>query len=337
VAKHFPVSIALFAASMPGYGQSPAIIRVPVRIVTVPTAVVSTEGKQVRDLQADDFQLFDNERSQSIRLDYADEPVSLAIVVQNNDSVRAWLPSVRRIAGMIEALIAGETGDTSLTIFGDEVSLLQPLTGNSALLDKAFRSIAPSAGNQSHILDAIASAAKQLERLSPQRRRVVLLIAQSADVGSTSNLPDVLSELERNNISVYSLVMPSVGKELIQKTIAIKDAKSLHPNDIGIAASVDPGKLIPEIYRAGKAGAGKDDLTVLTNEVGGRRVPFRKLRDLEAGVSAIAEELHTEYILSYTPDHFEPGYHRIRVQVGRRGVVVRARPGYYVLQSDISQ
>jgi hypothetical protein len=162
-----------------------------------------------------------------------------------------------------------------------------------------------------------------------------LLIAQSTDVGSTSNLADVLRELERNNISVYSLVMPNVGKDLVQRTMSIQDAKSLHPNDIGIAATVDLGKLVPEIYRAGKASAGKDDLTVLTNEMGGRRIPFRKRRDLEAGVSAIGEELHTEYMLSYTPDRLEMGYHRIRVQVDRPEAVVRARPGYHVPQAEV--
>jgi hypothetical protein len=54
------------------------------------------------------------------------------------------------------------------------------------------------------------------------------------------------------------------------------------------------------------------------------------LKDLENAVSAIAEELHTEYLLSYSPAGGEAGYHRIRVEATRPNVKVRARPGYYL-------
>ena len=304
----------------------------------MPTVVVSGEGRLVRGLEAHDFHLLDNDRTQVLRLDYADEPVSIAIVVQANDPVRAWLPQVRRVASTIEALLVGARGEASLSIFGADVKLVQPLTGSSAMLDKAFASITASAGNDSHTLDAVASAAKQLEQASAQRRRVILLIAQSGDTGSASSLRDVLRELELNNIAVYSLVMPRVGKELVEKTISVGDAKSaFHTNDVGFVASVDLAKLIPEIYRAEKAAAGQDELTVLTSDMGGRQIPFRKLSELEAGISSVAEELYTEYVLSYTPDSYTPGYHRIVVQADRPDVVVRARPGYYVSESDVRE
>jgi hypothetical protein len=71
--------------------------------------------------------------------------------------------------------------------------------------------------------------------------------------------------------------------------------------------------------------------------MGGRRIPFRKLSELEAGISSVGEELYTEYVLSYTPDSYVPGYHRSVVQAGKPDVVVRARPGYYVLESEVRE
>jgi hypothetical protein len=97
-------------------------------------------------------------------------------------------------------------------------------------------------------------------------------------------------------------------------------------------APVDLGKLITEIFRGTRAAAGRDVVTLLTSELGGARIPFRGLRDLERGVSAIGEELHTEYLLSYTPDHGDAGYHHIRVQVDRPNAVVRSRPDNYAVQ-----
>jgi VWFA-related protein len=329
-------TLAYLLATSAALAQSPAVFRGSVRVVTVPTTVLSRRGEFVRGMEAGDFSLFDNDRRQKIRLDYTDQPLSVAIAVQNNDAVRAWLPQVRRVASTIEALLTGETGEASVTTFGDEVKFIQPLTESSALLDKAFQSITASNADKSRTLDAVVSAAKQLEHVSPARRRVVLLIAESGDRGSESSLRDALRELEWNNIAVCSLVMPRIGGDLVRKTISIKDTKSVfHRDDIGFVGSVDLGKLIPEIYRAGRAAAGQDELAILTGESGGREIPFRKLRDLEKGIAAIGEELHTEYVLSYTPDRYDPGYHRIRVQVARPDAVVRSRPGYYVLRSDV--
>ena len=94
--------------------------------------------------------------------------------------------------------------------------------------------------------------------------------------------------------------------------------------------SSELSKLVPEIYRGRKTASGQDAITVLTSYTGGRKVPFRNLRELESALTAVGEELHSGYILSYQPDRDDPGYHRIRVEVARRDVVVHTRPGYYM-------
>jgi VWFA-related protein len=319
--------------ALTGLAQSPPLIRVPVRIVTVPVAVVSAGDKFMNGLRVEDFSLFDNGRAQNVQLDYMDGQISVAIAVETNDSVRAWLPEVRRVVSMIEAVVVGESGDASVIVFGDDVKTIQPMTADSALLDKAFQSVRPNGDKQSRILDALAEAAKQLEQVSAARRRIILLIAQSGDVGSAASLHDVLRQLELNNIAVYSVVMPRIGSGLIGKSFSLQGAKqAFHRDDAGFVAGVDLGKLVPEIYRSGKAAAGADELSVITSELGGRIFAFRKAKELEEGISSIGEELHTEYVLSYTPAQFEPGYHKILVQVERPGAVVRARPGYYAGQ-----
>jgi VWFA-related protein len=229
--------LTLFVVALAGFVQSPPLIRVPVRVVTVPVAVVSARDKFVTGLKVEDFSLFDNGRAQNIRLDYMDGQISLAIAVETNDSVRAWLPEVRRVVSMIEALMVGEAGDASLTSFGDDVKTIQPMTSNTALLDKAFESIKPNGDKQNRILDALVEATKQLEQVSAARRRIILLIAQSGDVGSASSLRDVLRQLELNNIAVYSLIMPRIGSELMGKSFSLQGAKqAFHRDDAGCVA-----------------------------------------------------------------------------------------------------
>src|SRR5882724_11217861 len=84
---------------------------------------------------------------------------------------------------------------------------------------------------------------------SLDRRRVILLIAQSGDVSSRAQLRDVLRELELNNIVLYSLVMPRIGKDLIKNTISIGSTNgAFGRSDTGIMGTIDLGKLIPEIF-----------------------------------------------------------------------------------------
>jgi hypothetical protein len=57
------------------------------------------------------------------------------------------------------------------------------------------------------------------------------------------------------------------------------------------------------------------------------------LRNLEDAIASIGEEIHSEYVLSYAPDHADPGYHRILVEVAKqKNAVVHTRPGYFVTQ-----
>jgi Ca-activated chloride channel family protein len=330
--RSLTIVIAVAMSPVAAAAQTP-VIRVPVRLVEVPVAVTSAGGQPIRGLSAADFKLFDNNRLQSIHVDYADEPLSIAIVVQSNDSARPWLEQVRREASTLEGLLIGAAGEASVTTFAGEIGLIQPFTSDSARLDKAFESIKAYPEDGNRLLDAILSAAKQLERTSPKRRRIILVVSQSGDSGSVARLGDVVLELEARNIVVFSLLMPRIGKELVQKTISVRDVKNVFAaNETGIMASIDLAKLIPEIVRARKAGTTADELNVITTETGGRRIPFRKSGDLGKGISVIGQEIHTAYLLSYRPDNDDAGYHRIQVQANRPNVTVRARPGYYVRQ-----
>lgn len=174
-------------------------------------------------------------------------------------------------------------------------------------------------------------AANSLAALPPTFRRVVLLISQPGDVGSSASLAGVLESVERNNIVLYRLVMRRFGKDLASRTVRVGGVDGVFgPKDMGIMGSVDLGKLVTEIQRGSKPGGAQDVPGLFSAETGGSRIPFRRLRDLESGISSIAEELYTEYLLTYSPDATEPGYHHIRVEVSRAGVSARWRPGYYV-------
>jgi VWFA-related protein len=76
--------------------------------------------------------------------------------------------------------------------------------------------------------------------------------------------------------------------------------------------------------------AAEDPVPVLTRYTGGQQYALQNGRALERAITQIGEEIHGQYLLSYTPANTsESGFHRIRVVARRTGVEVRSRPGYW--------
>jgi len=74
-----------------------------------------------------------------------------------------------------------------------------------------------------------------------------------------------------------------------------------------------------------------DTLDVFTRYTGGKEYSFVSEKSLEKAVTGIGEELHSQYMLSYSPNNqTEGGFHEIKVVVNRPGLEIRTRPGYWV-------
>ena len=68
----------------------------------------------------------------------------------------------------------------------------------------------------------------------------------------------------------------------------------------------------------------------VAEETGGKVLEVRSNDRLEAAFVQILEEFRQRYLLSYSPaGATKPGWHKIEVRVKRRGVTVKARPGYF--------
>jgi VWFA-related protein len=79
-----------------------------------------------------------------------------------------------------------------------------------------------------------------------------------------------------------------------------------------------------------RGAAPEDPVPAMTRYTGGQRYPLQNRQALERAVTQIGEEIHGQYLLSYTPVHTnDAGFHRIRVVSKRAGLEVRSRPGYW--------
>jgi hypothetical protein len=88
--------------------------------------------------------------------------------------------------------------------------------------------------------------------------------------------------------------------------------------------------VVTELGRLAKTNTAEE----LARFTGGRRLSFLTLRGLETEIARVGEELHSQYLLSFTPLPANVGeaFHTIEVKVkGRPDVVIHTRPGYWPL------
>jgi VWFA-related protein len=301
-------------------------IRVKVDLVSVPVLVLSAEGRVVPNLQPADFHLFDNDVPRPFQLDTSATPLSVAIAVQANQDVRAYLPFVARVGNEIDALLLGEAGESAAIVYGDDVAIAKPF--DSGDLSTALRKLAPD-GRRARALDAGMRALDLLRARPPNRGRVLLYIGQPADNGSEEHLDDLRRAAERESVTVHALALPELGKTFVADTFSLSGLSSRSDRG-GFKAGADLTRLIPALTRTAAAAESADPFSVLAAATGGTQLHFRKQGQLEDAIAILGVELHSAYVLSFSPGAASPGYHTLRVEVDVPGAKIHARPGYWL-------
>lgn len=304
--------------------QQPPTIRVPVRLVSVPTLVVSRQGKYIPGLGASNFRLTDNGHQQNFKFDTESLPVSIVVAVQIDQNVREYVPFIANVGNLLENSLSAATGEAALIKYNDEVSVAKPF-GAEGLYSK-LKNISPS-GHGAHMIDAGLRAISLLKGRTGARSRVLLFIGQPIDDGSTAQLHVLEAQAEQEDIQVYALSLPLVGKSFISDSFALQGLGSQWYKG-GYQASVELTKAVPALRGAVQTSSHRDPFSLLTIATGGLQIHFRKQKQLENAIIAMGDALRSRYILSYTPDPDEIGYHKISVQVSVPGATVYARPGF---------
>lgn len=318
---------ALLIATAAAQSLTVPTIKVPVRLVTAPTLVFSSDDRLVFGLGSADFQVFDNGHAQKANVDTELPRISVALAVEANQDVRAYTRFISRVGSAVDALLVGERGEGAVLQYGEEVKVLKPF-GEAGDIQAALRKLA-GAGRKARAVDAGMRAVAMLKERPERRNRVLIFVGQPVDSGSESKLAALREEAEQNNVAVFALALPLAGKDFVSDTFSLEGLSSRADRG-GFKAGVDLGRLAPVLRRTAAAAEAADPFTVLTAATGGTQYHFRAQRELENGISLIGVELRSTYVVSFSPVTGSPGYHTIKVEVGVPGAKVYSRPGYWL-------
>jgi len=326
-----------------GSGRDEGTISVTTNVVIAPTTVRDRNGDFVNGLQLQDFQLYDNNKLQKVNADVRDEPLSLVVAVQRSSNLDVFLPKIQSTGSMLSQLVAGQNGEVAIVGFDHRMLLMQDFTSENTKISEAMKKM--TAGSSNHaVVDAVNFSIRMLKNRPPDRRRVLLLISEKRDRGSELRLREALTEAQFANVSIYSLDISTIVAALTDKGMPPRppsippEAQHLPGGYSATPTTVDQnyymGNYIPvfvDIFKGVKSVFVDDTLDVFTRFTGGREYSFVGERSLEKAISGISDELHSQYLLSYSPNNqTEGGFHDIKVIVNRPNLEVRTRPGYWV-------
>jgi VWFA-related protein len=297
-------------------------------------------GHPVEGLNAQEFVLLDDGHARPVSVDTIGTgiaPIALAIVVQSSGISAPVLAKFKEVVGMVQPVVTGEHGCALLISFAEKIETLQDCINNDTALRKALQNLRTGAYKDARMLDAVKEATKQLSR-HKNARRVVLLISESKDRGSESDIQSVIMDALIQGVAVYTVNYSATLTGFTTKSTMQLAQSNRLPN--GPPAGVIPGREpvprpiqervnilagLHEVVRLGAANTSR----ALVEGTGGQKFSFKTKGGLEEILQQFGEQLHTQYLLSFTPRDAAPGYHKLEVRVNRPGVTVRARPGYW--------
>lgn len=320
-----------------------AKITVNSNLVILPVTVKDHSGELVPDLRRDEFRVFEDNVEQRIDVFTAEAfPLSMVILIDNDlkdkdaEKVQASLDAI--VGGMStedEAFVCrfdqffhpgkGFTADQDLLVKELKRTSLDtepsvgtpsgpfsgPTINNHSVVDQSSidKSTQIIKGQPTKALDDAVFAAAQLLHDRPRsRRRVILLISDGVDGGKKFNKvssDDVIKALLHENISVYSIAVPSAYLE----------------------------RKISPIDRT------RSPLIRYADHSGGEVYHATKEHSFEEFYSRLTEEARNQYTLAYVPRGTDPAaeYHAIEVRVKREGLDIKTREGYYAGQIPAAQ
>jgi VWFA-related protein len=337
------------APAQPGQPGGDVIFRTNVRNVIAPVTVTDRDGRIVNNLTTLDFQLYDNKKLQKISEDQASHPISLVVAIEAGAEVEKIVPQVQKIGSLLSNLLVGESGEVAILAFDHRIQTLTPFTSDPDQINMAMKKLKP--GSTTFALnDAANTAMNMLRNRPPTRKRILLLISESRDNGSSARVRDVLTAAEFANVVVYSVDMSHLLASLTSTAQPPRpdpipaEARHLPAGQIGTQTTDaqntmgDWTPVLKEIFIAAKAIFVPNPLEVYTKYTGGREYSFMSQKTLERAIADIGEELHSQYLLTYSPNNQdEAGYHEIEVRILKPGLKVRTRNGYWLARVNEQQ
>ena len=277
-------------AQFPALQAQEPTFRSSTRIVPVVTTVTETGGRLVPNLEQDEFTILDNGKPQDIVFFQNDvQPFTVVVMMDKSGSMTANLDILDRAAEQfILRMLPADKGQVGA--FSDKIQLSGTFTNDRDDLIGALNDL--QYGNPTRLYDAIDASMAALKGV--EGRKVVLAFTDGDDTASRLGMGDVLERARDEEVMIYAIGLES----------------EFFNGQSRVRTRPDRG------------------LRRLVEETGGGYFELKKTTELAPTFTRVAQELHSQYTLGFTPAVLDGKEHKLLVRMKQPGMNARARKTY---------
>jgi Ca-activated chloride channel family protein len=267
--------------------------------MTVPVyvTVLDQNKRLATDLTQDDFEVFDNGKPQVLtNFENKPAPITATVMIDTSGSMTTALDLVKQ--GAEQFLLRLLPADQAqVGAFNDKIEFHpeSSFTGNRDELVRLLKDL--DFGYPTRLYDAIDESITRLENVDG--RKVVLVFTDGDDNASKIGSGKVLDRARERDVMIYAIGLVNDYFNGQQR----------------VRSQPDRG------------------LKKLAEETGGGYFELKRTADLNTTFTRVAEELHSQYILGFSPEALDGKVHKLEVRVKKAGMTARARKSYLASKS----
>ena len=311
-------ALAAQVAPPPARQTQEPVFRTGTRTVPIYVTVTDAEGRLVPDLGPDDFEIYDNGKLQTISI-FANE-IQPIMVVMMLDRSGSMVDNFRRVQEAGEQFVTrllpadkARIGSFSYRIQVDPRTFTSDRDELLRILYKELQEPGPTP-----LWNAVSVGMTALTR--QEGRRVVLVFTDGADRpgndrSTNISLGDLMKRAREEDVMVYGVGL----------------AGRAFGGGFGRRGGGGSGRYPPPPGGGSSAGRTQkpdEGLSKLAAESGGGYFELESTDDLGATFTRVADELHRQYAMGFSPEKLDGKTHKLEVRVKRPGMTARARRSY---------
>ena len=285
----FAIAAVAVAGSVVVASQAPTF-RTGTQVVSLFVTVADAQRRLVPDLAIEDFEVLDNDKPQPIVIFQNEpQPITVVVMLDTSGSMTANIALLKAAAEQfLLRLLPEDKGRVGA--FNDKIEFGSLFTNDRDDLIGALGDL--DYGNGTRLWDAVAASMDELREVDG--RRVVLVFTDGDDTASRTRQGTVIDRARAEDVMIYAIGLESEffdGQRIVRSR-----------PDSGLRRVAD--------------------------ETGGGYFELKKTADLAPTFTQVAQELHSQYVLGFTPTALDGKVHRLAVRVRKPGMSARARRSY---------
>ena len=260
------------------------------QVVSIFATVVDAQKRLVPGLTQDDFSVFDNEKPQPlVYFDNSIRPINVVVMLDTSGSMTLTIDLLKQAAEQFLLRLLPED-KARVGAFNDKIQFNARWSSDRDQLITDAKNL--DYGNGTRLWDAVGASLDELKGIDG--RRVILVFTDGDDTESKMRLSQVLDRARAEEVMIYAIGLES----------------RYFDGQRQVRTKPDSG------------------LRKIADETGGGYFELTRASDLAPTFTKVAQELHSQYVIGFTPTSLDNKVHKLVVKMKQPGMTAQARRSY---------